>query len=149
MKRNTFGHRLLLGAAAFTGIGGYLFDWNKTHLFNPKWTPHAKFHDAMTILLGSMLGGAGFYLLQKKNGDQALQRQWGTLLPAFFWVAQVGSFAFPGAKGLEAEFPEKIPQLGPVRLNEAPVSLLMLSVLGLGYLLTKKNSSGPTSFSHV
>lgn len=138
MKNNS-GYRLLLGAAAFTSVGGFLFDWNKTHLFNPNWSPHAKFHDAMTILLGSMLGGAGMYLLQKKNGDQAAQLRWGTLLPAFFWTAQAGSFAFPGAKGLEAEFPEKVPQLGPLRLNEAPVSIFMLSVLGLGYVLAKKD----------
>ncbi|QNF32126.1 hypothetical protein HUW51_05045 [Adhaeribacter swui] len=138
-KHNT-GYRLLFGAAAFTGAGGFLFDYNKTHLFNPRWTPHAKFHDAMTILLGSMLGGAGLYLLQKKSGDQKTQLKWGTMLPAFFWTAQAGSFAFPGAKGLESEFSDKVPQLGPLRLNEAPMSIFMLSVLALGYTLAKKKA---------
>ena len=140
MKRNSTGQNLLLATAAFTTIGGFLFDWNRTHLFNPRWTPHAKFHDAMTILLGSLLGAGGIYLLQKKGGDQQMQLKWGTILPAFFWTAQAGSFAFPGAKGLEAEFPELVPELGPVKLNEAPVSVLMLALLGTGYLLAKKHT---------
>ncbi len=62
MKRNRKGRILLTSIAALTAVGGFLADWNKTHLFNKKWTPHAKFHDAMTILLGTTLGGSGVYL---------------------------------------------------------------------------------------
>lgn len=137
MKNKHTGRKLLIAVAAFTTVGGFLFDWNRTHLFNPNWTPHAKFHDAFTILLGTMLGAGGLYLLQKKEGDRQLQLKWRALLPSFFWAAQAGSFAFPGARGMEAEFPELIPKLGPVWLNEAPFSALMLSVLGTGYLLEK------------
>lgn len=78
--------------------------------------------------------------VREKQGDQQAQLKWGTLLPTFFWIAQLGSFAFPGAKGLEAEFPHLVPKIGPVRLNEAPFSLTMLSVLGLGYVLEKRAS---------
>lgn len=132
---------LLTSMAAMTTVGGFLADWNRTHLFNPKWTPHSKFHVAWSILLGSMLGISSLYLLRKKGGDQLMQLRWGTLLPAFYWAAQAGSFAFPGAKGLEAEFPDLVPRVGPVRLNEAPISILMLSTLGLGYVLEKKARS--------
>ncbi|MCC2548580.1 hypothetical protein LJY25_19185 [Hymenobacter sp. BT175] len=138
MKRNRTGKTILLSVAGLTAAGGFLADWNKTHIFNPKWTPHAKFHDAMTIMLGTMLGASGLYLLQKKTGDRPGQLRWGTMLPAFFWVAQGSSFVFPGAKGLEAEFPERVPKLGGVWLNEAPFSALMLAVLSVGYVLEKK-----------
>ena len=141
MKRNRTGRIMLLSAAGLTAVGGYLADWNKTHLFNPRWTPHAKFHDAMTILLGTMLGAGGLYLLQKKDGDQQAQLRWGTMLPAFFWAAQGASFAFPGAKGLEAEFPELVPKAGPLRLNEGPFSAAMLAILGAGYLLEKESGT--------
>lgn len=144
MKNKHTGRNLLLAAAAFTTVGGFLFDWNRTHLFNPKWTPHAKFHDAFTILLGTMLGAGSFSLLLKKDGDSAMQLKWGTLLPAFFWAAQAGSFAFPGAKGLEAEFPELVPKVGPVWLNEAPVCAFMLSLLGVGYVLEKQSRAEET-----
>ena len=53
------GRRILSSVAALTAAGGFLADWNRTHLFNPDWPPHARFHDAQTILLGSLLGVGG------------------------------------------------------------------------------------------
>ena len=53
------GRRILSSAAALTAVGGFLADCNRTHLFNPDWPPHARFHDAQTILLGSLLGVGG------------------------------------------------------------------------------------------
>lgn len=138
MENHHPGRTLLTSVAAFTVAGGFLMDWNKTHLFNPRWTPHAKFHDAMTILLGSLLGAGSLYLLQKKTGDAQQNLAWGTLLASFFFTAQAASFTFPGAKGIEAEFPHKVPKVGRVWLNELPFSLTMLAALGVGYALEKK-----------
>jgi len=63
MNKNKTGRSLLFTVAGFTTLGGFLSDWNKTHLFNPRWTPHAKFHDGMTITLGTLLGDISLYLL--------------------------------------------------------------------------------------
>ena len=138
MNKNKTGRMLLLGVAGFTTVGGFLFDWNKTHLFNPRWTPHAKFHDGMTITLGALLGGTSLYLLEKKTADEQNQLLWGALLPSFFWLAMGSGFAYPGAKGLEAEFPDKVKKVGPLVLNEGPLSLALLAAVGLGYYLGKK-----------
>jgi len=113
-------------------------DWNKTHLFNPKWTPHSKFHDAMTILQASFLGAAGLYFLNKKGGNQNQNLALGTLLPAFIWISMLLSFTFSQAKGLKAEFPDKVPKTGSLRLNEAPARILLLSLLTLGYFMEKR-----------
>jgi len=139
MNRNKTGRNILRSAAAFTAVGGFLFDWNKTHLFNPKWTPHAKFHDAMTIMLAAMLGTGGLYLLQKKEADDQKQLLGSVVLPAFFWTSMASSFAFPGAKGLEAEFPDKVKRVGGIALNEGFISAVMLSTLAFGYFLARKN----------
>lgn len=136
MKKYRTGRILLMAGAAFTAAGGFVADWNSTHLFNPKWTPHAKFHDAMSILLGAMLGTGSLYLLQKKDNQQS-HLHWAVLLPSFYWASMAGSFAFPGAKGLEAEFPELVPKVSKLRINEGAVSAFMLSMLGLGYALAK------------
>lgn len=148
-RRLLFGNRrgpgftLLVVAAGFTMISGFLADWNRTHLFNKRWTPHSKFHDAISIVLAAFLGGAGLFLLTKKTGDRKMQLQAGTLLPASFWAAMLLSFTFPNAEGLESEFPEKVPKVGPVWLNEAPAAAMMLLILALGYYLERKNAEDP------
>ena len=58
----------------------------------------------------------------------------GALLPAFFWMAQGASFILPGAEGLEAESPEKVPRIRNLWLNERVPSALMLVVIAIGYL---------------
>jgi len=139
MKQNQIGRTILKSAAAFTAVGGFLFDWNRTHLFNPRWTPHAKFHDAMTIMQAALLGSGGLFLLQQKEDDGQKELVGGTVLPAFFWIAMASSFAFPGAKGLEAEFPDKIKRVGAIPLNEGVISAFMLGSLALGYVLARKS----------
>jgi hypothetical protein len=109
MKRTSKGRKILTSAAALTAVGGFLADWNRTHLFNPNWPPHARFHDALTITLGSLLGASGLYFLRSRGKDPQRDLALGVLLPSVFWVAQGASFVFPGAKGFEAEFPEKVP----------------------------------------
>jgi hypothetical protein len=132
-KDNEIGLKLLLTVSGLTTIGGFLADWNRTHLFNPNWPPHCKFHDAISISLASMLGITGGYLLLKKEGDEELQLKLGALLPAFFWSSMGISFFFPHAKGLEAEFPERVPKIGNIWFNEGFACGLMLSLIGVGY----------------
>jgi hypothetical protein len=49
------GFVLVVGAVISTAV-----DWNTTHLFNPAWHPHARFHDALFLLL---LNGATLIIL--------------------------------------------------------------------------------------
>jgi hypothetical protein len=137
MRRTSLGRRVLASVAALTAVGGFLADWNRTHLFNPAWPPHARFHDAQTILLGSILGASGLYFLRRRSGHPEADLALGALLPSFFWVSQGASFAFPGAEGLEAEFPEKVPRVRGVWVNERFASATMLALLGLGYALER------------
>ncbi len=114
-------------------------DCNRTHLFNPNWPPHAKYHDAQTILLGSLLRVSGLYFLRRRSRHPERDLALGALLPSFFWVAQGASFAFPGAKGLEAEFPEKVPRIKDVWVNERFSSALMLALIVIGYVAERRN----------
>lgn len=62
--------------------GGFLADWNRTHLFNSDWPPHARFHDVHTVLLGSLLGGSGLYFLRRSGGQPEQDLALGALLPS-------------------------------------------------------------------
>lgn len=41
-----YGWILLTVTGIYAAAGPYAFDWNKTHIYNPDWPPHAKFHNA-------------------------------------------------------------------------------------------------------
>lgn len=126
------GQRLLTGIAVATSIGGFLADVNRTHLFNPNWPAHARFHDAMTITLGSLLGGMSLYFLHRQHRDPRGDLALAALLPATFWTAQLAAFAFPGAGGLQAEFPQLVPRIRGIWIDERffSGSLLVLSAIG-------------------
>lgn len=110
-KKVDLGKVLLTSIAALTATGGFLADWNRTHLFNPRWPSHAKFHDAMTISLGLMLGSSALYLLHTRGGNSQYKLQLRSALPAFFWGSMLVAGMFPNAESLESEFPEYVPKL--------------------------------------
>lgn len=112
-------------------VAGFLVDWNRTHLFNPKWTPHAKFHDALSISMASMNGVLALYLLEKKSLSDPVKLA--AMVLAVPCLAMGMAYAFPGAKGLEAEFPEVVPKVGKVYLSEWLVCVSGLSLIGLSF----------------
>ncbi len=141
MEQTGEGRLLLISVATLTTAGSFVADWNRTHLFNPDWPPHAKFHDALSIALAALLGACGLYFLCRKGKDLQTDVALGALLPSLFWTAQGTSFAFPGAEGLEAEFPEKVPRVKGVWINEKFVSALMLALIAAGYAAERRRGT--------
>ena len=136
MRSTNAGRGILSGVAALTALSGFLADWNRTHLFNPRWPPHAKFHDAWTILLGAELGATSLWLLWRRDPDVELA----ALLPALFAAAQAGSYALPGAAGIAREFPDPSVRPLAVRPPEWGVSAAALALTGLGYALARRHA---------
>ncbi len=132
------GRRILNFVAAATAVGGFAADYNRTHLFNPNWPPHARFHDAQTITLGALLGGAGLVTLRRGCGaDRGAAA--GALLPAFFWASMGSAFLYPGTAGLQAEFPRLIPRIRGVWIDERFAAAGMLGLGALGYVLERRH----------
>jgi len=148
----TTGRRLLRGVAVATAVGGFAADWNRTHLFNPAWPPHAKLHDAWTVVLGTALGGTALWLLRdgreegredgREDGRADRDLALGALLLAAFWAGQGAAFAFPGTGGLAAEFPELVPRVGGVLLDERVASGVMLALSATGFALARQERRG-------
>lgn len=138
----TVGRRVLRTIAAMTAVGGFAADWNRTHLFNAAWPPHARFHDAMTITLGTCLGGSALYFLRPgaDRRDVAL----GAVLPTFFWTSMGAAFAYPGTAGLEAEFPQYVPRVRGVWINERFPSALMTLAAAGAYALERRHLRRPS-----
>ncbi|WMJ74619.1 hypothetical protein RCC89_15815 [Cytophagaceae bacterium ABcell3] len=132
------GSKILTAVYGMTVVSGYVADWNRTHLFNPRWTPHSKFHDALSILMATMNGASSLYFLHKKSGDRLSQLNTSVLFTAIPCVSMGLAYAFPGAKGLEAEFPKLVPKIGKVYLSEWVVSVTGLALLAIGYAMEKE-----------
>lgn len=104
--------RLVLTAVGLaTSVGGYLADWNETHVFNPKWTPHAKFHNGQTMSTGLGLGLLTFYFTWRSKNTSTPQGLMDNLMTAsimasFYWATQLSAILYPGTLWVDEEFRE-------------------------------------------
>ncbi|KAK0705913.1 hypothetical protein B0T26DRAFT_743447 [Lasiosphaeria miniovina] len=107
-----------------------------THIFNPRWPPHAKFHGAQTITIAVMLGVATLYytwwpsLFPHGATPQRVEDALGRAVIAgtLYWVAGLVATLFPGVDGVDPEF-------GPSGWPQMPFFTLFasLGVLGWAY----------------
>jgi hypothetical protein len=143
MERWQIGRWLLAGVAIATIVGGYLTDWNRTHLFNPRWTAHAKFHDAQTILAGSLSGGSALILLRRAGPTQQLRLRVATWILAMFWLSMAASILFPNTAQADPDFADLVPRVAGVRIGPVFVSVSMLAIIGAGYALEQRRMGVP------
>ena len=126
------GKILITIVAIWATVGSYIFDWNHTHIYNPLWPPHAKFHNAQTMLLGTLLGLLSLWMLWRRNTDKTFLRL-SVIVAGFYWVTQAGAMLFPGTALVDPEF---------AHTGQAPAQLIvdvvMLAMLGIAYRLEVK-----------
>ncbi|KAK3386418.1 hypothetical protein B0H63DRAFT_392008 [Podospora didyma] len=100
-------------------FGAPIADYNHTHIFNPRWPPHAKFHDAQTISISVMLGIATLYYTWRPSlltAYSTTQRAGDSLATAAFtgavyWAGGLLAALFPNVSGIDPEFgPPGFPQ---------------------------------------
>ena len=90
------GKVVLSVVALFTAISPYLADWNATHIYNPLWPPHAKFHNAQTMAMAVLLGVSALFFIWFRRGDTKSNLLPALLLVSFYWVSQAFAFLYPG-----------------------------------------------------
>ncbi len=116
----------------------YVFDWNETHIFNPKWPPHAKFHNAQTMILSTLLGLTSLWLVWRPVGDRRRQLQAAAVVASLYWVAQLGSVPFPGTALVDPEFRERPgAYVGGVMPIQPIICAIFITALVLGVALEK------------
>ncbi|KAL2134380.1 hypothetical protein VTI74DRAFT_299 [Chaetomium olivicolor] len=124
-------------------LGAPIADYNHTHIFNPRWTPHAKFHGAQTISLSVVLGLATLYYTWRPSilppstpPSLARQHKRDSLQMAIFtgtiyWLTGLASILYPGTDGIDPEF-------GPSGFPQAPLFMVFASFAVLGWLLERR-----------
>ncbi|KAK5037719.1 hypothetical protein LTS07_001186 [Exophiala sideris] len=107
----TIGRALLSLQALSTSVSCYIADWNETHVKNPKWPPHARFHNGQTMSMGLCLGALTAYYTWRPTPDLAAEKD------------SITSAAVIGTKWTDPEFGTGAPQR-PVFLIHAIVAWL-------------------------
>lgn len=90
------GRVILSVIAVGTIVSPFLADWNATHIYNPEWPPHAKFHNAQTMSMAALLGISGLAFLWRPVDEARLGLTAAWTLTALYWVSQWFAFLFPG-----------------------------------------------------
>ena len=82
---------LVLGVIAFVA-----FQWNTTHVFNPKWHPHARFHAVQLGLFFTTLSGIGLWLIWGSAIDLSTAAWLAAAVPIVFWGGEFAALLVPG-----------------------------------------------------
>ncbi len=133
MNRVLAGRSLLTANAVVVMLGGFIADMGKTHMRNPRWPPHAKFHDAQTTGLGALLGGASLWSTWKARHPADL----GTAVAAggAIYASWVFATLMPNTAWTDPEFlqpGQALDQLPP----QLYLGAVMSVVVSAGALLT-------------
>jgi hypothetical protein len=134
LLRNS-GRALLTASDVGTIIGPIAADWNDSHIFNPRWPSHARFHGVVALGTAAALSAYGVWRLWAPSPDRAAGRDLAAVVPLAYW----GSF-FPAAlvKGSGVEDPPHLlPRVVGIPINmviAATISALPLS----GWLLDRR-----------
>lgn len=107
------GKALLTLSATMQILGPFLADFNETHVLNPRWPPHARFHNGQTMSMGLGLGLCTLYYTfrpQKSITQTKDSLQTAALFGSLYWVTGLSGILYPGSKAIDPEFGEGFPQ---------------------------------------
>jgi hypothetical protein len=120
--------------ALATLAGGVLADaivpaTARQHMRNPRWPPHAKFHNGQTIALSLLLGALALVLAWYPGGNRAVQFQVAVVVAALYWLSMLAAGLLPGTAWVDPEFlapDRRAARLAPqLRLGLALLALLV------------------------
>ncbi len=103
-------NRLMVGRCLFTinavglAVGGFLADMNATHIYNPRWPPHAKFHDGQPMVFGILLSLASLFFVWRRTGAGQANMLAAALVGGVLYWAQAAVNAFAGVAWTAPEF---------------------------------------------
>jgi hypothetical protein len=141
MSRTKAGKSLLTFAvAAFSAIN-VLADWNKTHIFNPTWPPHARFHAAdMSVIVWSA-SAIAIWLLWRRSSEPEVGIRVALLISLALWSPFLYiTLLVPGTSLYVGRTPPAVQHRIAGMMIEPQVGLAILFLLltAWGYLLARR-----------
>lgn len=94
---------ILTATALVLPIGSHIADYSATHIFNPKWTPHAKFHTAQTLAFSIVLCALSLCFTWTPSPDSKLSLIAAASCTSLYWVCQLLAILYPGTAYFDAD----------------------------------------------
>jgi hypothetical protein len=142
MGRNNLGKLVLSFVLVVGAVVATAVDWNTTHLFNPAWHPHARFHDAMYLLFLDATSLLVLWLLWRRSTEPTL----GVTVAALFLAAAWTPFFYiePLIPGTSMLASDEMPVLKMAGMSFPPnqiVAAVLVLLTIVGYWLARDVSS--------
>ncbi len=84
--------------------GSHYEDYSKTHIFNPLFSAHAKFHVGQTLMFSILLALLTIFFAWRKTSDRLNAVLAVSSFAALYWVAQAGAILYPGTAAFDPQF---------------------------------------------
>lgn len=86
MNRNKLGKWVMTFVLVAGAVVSTAVDWNETHLFNPAWHPHARFHDALFLMILDAMSLVVLWLLWRRSAEPEIGLKVAALFAAAVWT---------------------------------------------------------------
>lgn len=144
MSRANVGRAILTFVVAIFSVINVLADWNKTHLFNPAWHPHARFHATVMSLIVWCVSAIAIWLLWRRSSEPELGVKVAALIALTLWTPFLyADHLVPGSSQLVTyPAPEPVPQVAGIMLYpQVVLALIAIVLIVSGYRLARSGDA--------
>ena len=141
MSRKKLAKILLSVLVVVSTLVSVVVDWNSSHVFNPDWHPHGRFHDVMLLTLLVGLVPLLLWLLWRSSSEPEVAITVTTSILVLFWGSFYVNLLVPGTTPA-ANLAESPPSLLGLPLYPNMVVAAIIIILSLvGYWLYHSSSN--------
>lgn len=130
MWRNA-GRALISAAVVQTAVVPTLADFNHTHVFSEAWSPHARFHGIVALVMNAALTPIALWQLWRKTPEPGAV----AMIPIAYWGSFFAAALVPGT-GVE-DPGHRVPRVVGLPANMVAATVGVLAA-GLGWYIDRR-----------
>lgn len=128
----TAGRLLITVAAIATLVGPVGADLNPSHVFNPEWPPHARFHSVTSLAMTVGFSVMALWLTWRRSTEPLISLLVAASVPVLAWGSFFIALLVPGSA--VEDHPETLARVAGVPINVVVATIFSLLAV-LGYAL--------------
>ena len=126
--RRTIGRVLISAATIQTAVVPMLADSNETHILSDRWSPHARFHGVVSLVMNGILAPVALWLLWRSSPEPGAA----AALPIASWGSFFAAALGPGTDVEDPGHPVPRVRGIPANLVAATVGVLRIASQAFG-----------------